>query len=161
MGISKSLEEYIKTMYVLQKQKGDIRVTDIANKMQCTKASVNKSIKILAENGLVNYEVYGKIEITEEGNKTARKVLEAHDILYLFLTELLEINPEQANIEAEKMKKSMDDHTLNKLAKYTQNALGMQNLNCDYDINNERCIDCGRRIKSIHIRNGKDRVENE
>ncbi|WP_455715820.1 metal-dependent transcriptional regulator, partial [Anaerosporobacter sp.] len=111
MGISKSLEEYIKTMYILQSQKGDIRVTDIANKMQCTKASVNKSIKLLAENNLVNYEVYGKIEISEEGYKTARKVLEAHDILYLFLTEILEINHEEANIEAENMKKSMNDHT--------------------------------------------------
>lgn len=158
MGISKSLEEYLKTMYVLQKQKGDIRVTDVADKMQCTKASVNKAIKLLAENNLVNYEVYGKIEITEEGIKTARKVLEAHDIVYLFLTELLEINPEEANIEAEKMKKSMDDHTLNKLAKYTQNTLGMQELECDYDIRNERCINCGRRIKSIHFtkRKGKD-----
>ena len=29
--ISKALEEYLKTMYVLQKQNGNIRVTDIAN----------------------------------------------------------------------------------------------------------------------------------
>ena len=28
--ISKSQEEYLKTMYVLQKQNGNIRVTDIA-----------------------------------------------------------------------------------------------------------------------------------
>ena len=32
--ISKSQEEYLKTMYVLQKQNGNIRVTDIANKMR-------------------------------------------------------------------------------------------------------------------------------
>ena len=31
--ISKSTEEYLKTMYVLMKQKGSIRVTDIAKKM--------------------------------------------------------------------------------------------------------------------------------
>lgn len=151
MRISKSLEEYIKTMYVLQNQKGEIRVTDIAQKMQCTKAGVNKAIKLLAENGLVNYEVYGKIELTDEGTKTARKVLEAYDIVYLFLTELLEIETEEAKIEAEKIKKSMEDHTLNKLAKYVQNTLGIQGLECDYDINNERCLDCGRRKKSIHF----------
>ncbi len=40
--ISKALEEYLKTMYVLQKQNGNIRVTDIANKMNCSKPSVNK-----------------------------------------------------------------------------------------------------------------------
>ena len=60
MEISKSLEEYIKTMYVLQKQKGIIRVTDIAQKMKCTKASVNKAIKQLKEKAYVNYETYGK-----------------------------------------------------------------------------------------------------
>ena len=34
--ISKSLEEYLKTMYVLKKQKGEIRVTDIASKSKWT-----------------------------------------------------------------------------------------------------------------------------
>ena len=34
--ISKALEEYLKTMYVLKKQNGNIRVTDIANKMNCS-----------------------------------------------------------------------------------------------------------------------------
>ncbi len=45
--ISKSQEEYLKTMYVLQKQNGNIRVTDIANKMNCTKPSVNKALNNL------------------------------------------------------------------------------------------------------------------
>lgn len=158
MAVSKSLEEYIKTMYLLLKQKGDIRVTDIAEKMHCTKASVNKAIKILAEHGLVNYEVYGKIELTEEGNKIARKVLEAYDIVYLFLTELLELNAEEASMEAEKIKKSMDDYTVNRLAKYTQNTFGMQDLQCGFDINNEKCLDCGKRINSTHLKTEKGKV---
>lgn len=148
MEISKSLEEYIKTMYVLQKQKGIIRVTDIAQKMKCTKASVNKAIKQLKEKAYVNYETYGKIEITQDGVKLAKKVLEAYDIVYLFLTELLGIEKKEANLEAEKMKQSMEDATLNKLAKYVQNQLGIQTLECNYDINNEKCIECSRRIKA-------------
>ena len=59
--ISKSLEEYLKTMYILKNQTGNIRVTDIAEKMNCTKASVNKAVKNLKENGLINYETYGTI----------------------------------------------------------------------------------------------------
>ena len=65
--ISKSLEEYLKTIYVPKKQDGNVRVTDIANKMNCTKASVNKAINNLKDNNLVNYESYGKIELTKEG----------------------------------------------------------------------------------------------
>ena len=56
--ISKALEEYLKTMYILKKQTGNIRVTDVANKMNCTKPSVNKALYNLKANGLVNYEAY-------------------------------------------------------------------------------------------------------
>ena len=44
--ISKSLEEYLKTIYIIQKHGEQPRVTEIAEKMNCTKASVNKSLKI-------------------------------------------------------------------------------------------------------------------
>ena len=71
--ISKALEEYLKTMYILKKQNDNIRVTDIANKMNCTKPSVNKAINNLKNDGLVNYESYGKIELTEEGEELAKK----------------------------------------------------------------------------------------
>lgn len=64
--ISKALEEYLKTMYVLQKQNGNIRVTDIAEKMNCSKPSVNKAIRNLKNENLVNYESYGTIELTNE-----------------------------------------------------------------------------------------------
>ena len=65
--ISKSLEEYLKTMYVLNKQNGNIRVTDIANKMDCSKPSVNKALNNLKEEKLINYETYGTIELTQQG----------------------------------------------------------------------------------------------
>ncbi len=64
--ISKSGEEYLKTMYILKKQNGNIRVTDIANKMNCTKPSVNKAINNLKNHDLVIYESYGEIELTEK-----------------------------------------------------------------------------------------------
>ena len=48
--ISKSLEEYLKIMYILKKQNGYLRVTDIAEKMGCSKPSVNKAINNLKGN---------------------------------------------------------------------------------------------------------------
>ena len=73
--VSKSLEEYLKTIYIIQKQRKMPRVTDIATKMQCSKPSVNKSLKILKEENLVNYEPYGRIELTQEGKRLAKKIL--------------------------------------------------------------------------------------
>ncbi len=71
--ISKSLEEYLKTMYILKKQNGNIRVTDIANKMDCTKPSVNKAIYNLKDEGLLNYESYGTIELTKERRRPCKE----------------------------------------------------------------------------------------
>ena len=145
--ISKSLEEYLKTMYVLNKQNGKIRVTDIAKKMNCTKPSVNKAIYNLKDNGLLNYESYGTIELTEEGENLAKKILEAYDIIYLFLKDVLNLESKEAQEEAEKIKSAITDETINKLAKYVHNVLGLSNLNCNYDINQEKCRSCIKRTK--------------
>lgn len=50
--ISKSQEEYLKTIYVLKKQVNTVRVTDIAEKMHCSKPSVNKALHSLKDNRL-------------------------------------------------------------------------------------------------------------
>ena len=145
--ISKSLEEYLKTMYVLKIQNGNIRVTDIAEKMNCTKASVNKAVYNLKDNKLLNYESYGTIELTENGENLAKKILEAYDIVYVFFKEVLNLEDEQAKSEAEKVKSALTDETINKLAKYVHKVLGLNNLDCDYDINKERCRCCARRTR--------------
>ena len=147
--ISKSLEEYLKTMYLLKKQNGNIRVTDIANKMNCTKPSVNKALYNLKDNGLVNYESYGTIELTEQGENLAKKILEAYDIVYLFLKDVLNLEAEKAEKEAEKIKTATTDDTINKLAKYVHEVLGLSNLNCNYDINQEKCRSCAKRMSTL------------
>lgn len=149
--ISKSLEEYLKTIYIINKQNGKVRVTDIANKMNCTKPSVNKAINNLKENNLLNYESYGEIELTKEGEDLAKKILEAYDIVFVFLKDVLNLEEEEAKIEAESIKSSLTDNTINKLAKYVHSELGLNNLNCNYDINNEKCRSCIRRTSKEQI----------
>ena len=145
--ISKSLEEYLKTMYILKKQNGNIRVTDVAQKMNCSKPSVNKALNNLKEAELVNYETYGTIELTKQGKDLAKKVIEAYDIVYLFLKDVLNVDEAHAEKEAEKIKTSITDDTLNKLAKYVHKVLGLSNLNCNYDINKEKCRCCSKRTR--------------
>ena len=69
MELTNPLEEYLKTMYVLQNTEGQIRVTDIARKLDCTKPSVNRALNTLKSNGLVHYEAYGKIALTRRRNQ--------------------------------------------------------------------------------------------
>ena len=147
--ISSSLEEYLKTIYVLKKQGQDIKVTTIANRMNCTKPSVNKAIKNLKVNEMLEYEAYGEIRLTNKGEALAKKVLEAYDIVYVFLTEILEIPKEEAKEEAIRLKAVMNDNTLNMLTKYVYKILGVYNLDCNYDINEENCRCCNRKILNL------------
>ncbi len=152
--VSKSLEEYLKTMYILKKQNGDIRVTDVANKMNCSKPSVNKAINNLKENELLNYETYGNIELTKKGEELAKKILEAYDIVYVFLKDVLELDENEAESEAEKIKLTVSDNTLNHLARYVHKVLDFNKLDCGYDINKEKCRSCSR--NSLRGHSNKD-----
>lgn len=156
--ISKSQEEYLKTMYILNIKNKEIRVTDVATTMNCSKASVSKTINNLKESGLVNYETYGKIELTEEGENLAKKILAAYDIVYIFLKDVLEIDEKIAKNQAERIKMAMEDNTLNKLTKYVHKVLNLNSLECNYDIAKERCRNCKRNNINI-IFSKKDRPQ--
>ncbi len=75
----------------------------------------------------------------------AKKIIEAYDIVYLFLKDVLALEKDKASKEAEKIKLVMTDETTNKLAKYVHKVLDLNDLNCDYDINKEKCRSCTRR----------------
>lgn len=134
-------------MYVLLRNNGEIRVTDISNKMGVSKASVNKAVKNLNEEGFVEYETYGDIKLTNQGEELAKKLLEAYDIGVLFFKDVLGLNEEQAKINAESLKSSISDEAFNSLAKYVHKVLNLKDLECNYNINNEMCRSCIKRKK--------------
>lgn len=88
-----------------------------------------------------------RLNLQMNGKHLARKILEKYDIVYLFLKEVLNIKGENARTEADKIKLAMNDDTINSLAKFVHNELGLYSLDCDYDINKDKCIDCVRRTK--------------
>lgn len=146
MELSNSQEEYLKAMYLLKSTNNEIKVTSIANKLNKTKASVNNAINTLKTEGLVNYVPYGHIELTEAGEMEALKIIEANDIINLFLTEVIGATKENAEKEAVKVKTVLSSDTINKIARYTHKVLGLSSLDCGYDIDNEKCVKCIKRV---------------
>lgn len=142
MKLTDSQEEYLKTIYMLEKSKPKIRVTDIANRLKITKPSVNKAIKNLKDLGLICYEAYGDISLTYEAEEKAKQIIKRQDILEMFLVEVLEINRKQASEEAKAMKHAISETTIQKLDQYITQALNLEELECGYDSNNEKCRKC-------------------
>ena len=86
-----------------------------------------------------------QLSLRKSGEALAKKILEVYDIVYLFLKEVLNLDEEEAKEEAEKIKLAINDNTINSLAKYVHKVLDMSDLDCDYDINKEKCRSCLRR----------------
>lgn len=144
MKLTNSQEEYLKTIYLLEKNNKKVRVTDIAKKLKITKPSVNKGINLLKELGLINYEAYKDILLTDKGKELAVKIIKRQDILEMFLVNVLEIERKQAVEEAKALKHAISEETAIKLNKYITEVLNLEELECGYDINNEKCRNCLR-----------------
>ena len=149
MKLTNSQEEYLKTIYLLQKNNEKIRVTDIANKLKITKPSVNKAINLLKELELINYETYGDISLTEKAQEIAKNIIKRQDIIEMFLVHILELDHKKAVEEAKKMKHAISEETTKKLEKYITEILNLEDLDCGYDVSNEKCRKCIR----ITVRN--------
>ena len=136
-----SQEDYLKTIYILILHKNEARVTDIADYLQVSKASVNRALKSLKEIDLVDYEAYGEIKLTEIG-KEATNVIKKHNVLKAFLIQILNVDSKTAEEEAKKMKHAISEDTVNKFSEYIKSIIKVDELKCNYSPENERCQNC-------------------
>ena len=65
--LSESVENYLEAIYKIYLQKKPIRVKTISALTNVSMPSVNAAVRNMAEKGLVTFERYGNIELTEEG----------------------------------------------------------------------------------------------
>lgn len=86
-----------------------------------------------------------QLSLQKSGEELAKKIIEKYDIVYLFLKDVLNLEKDDADSEAEKIKLAITDNTINKLAKYVHRVLNLNELDCDYDVNKEKCRVCARR----------------
>lgn len=117
-----SLEDYLEAVYLIEKKKGEVRITDIALFMNLSKPSVNKAVSTLKENGLLEHEKYGAIKLTESGTNLAKEIYFRHETLTKFFIETLGIEPEIAEDEACKIEHIISRQTLSKLVDYMKNC---------------------------------------
>jgi Mn-dependent DtxR family transcriptional regulator len=126
--LTSSLEDYLESIYFLESQNKEVRVTDIAIEMELSKPSVNRAINTLKNAGLVNHEHYGMLSLTDEGRKIAKNVAERHILLKHFLIDLLKIDEQIAEKEACAMEHSVSQHTMEKLYDYLKTIIDVKNL---------------------------------
>ncbi|WP_048055427.1 metal-dependent transcriptional regulator [Pyrococcus sp. NA2] len=120
MVISKREEEYLEVMYLLQKNKGVIRVKDIAKILKVKPPSVVDALKKLSKKGLIEYEKYDRITLTPEGKRIAESTYSKHVLLTEFFVNVLGIPPEIAEEDACQFEHYVSEVTVKRIREFIE-----------------------------------------
>jgi len=109
------MEDYLETIFNLEIDKKVVRVKDIAGRLKVKMPSVTSMLKTLSERGLVNYEKYEYVFLTDAGIAIGKEINRRHAILFKFLTDILHVDPAKAGDEACKMEHVLSPDTMDRL----------------------------------------------
>lgn len=109
------MEDYLETIFNLEIDKKVVRVKDIAGRLKVKMPSVTSMLKTLSERGLVNYEKYEYVFLTDAGIAIGKEINRRHAILFQFLTDILHVDPAIAGDEACKMEHVLSPDTMDRL----------------------------------------------
>ncbi len=84
--LTPALEDYLEMIYRNSLNQNYIRINILAQMLNVKDSSASKMVKRLGELGLVNYEKYGIVTLTDEGKKIGELLLNRHNIVEKFLS---------------------------------------------------------------------------
>jgi len=113
---SQAEENYLKTIYALEKEYGnEVSTNLIAGKIKTKASSVTDMLKKLANKELVIYKKYQGVYLTELGNLSALKVIRKHRLWECFLVQKLQFNWDEVHDIAEQLEHVKSELLINKL----------------------------------------------
>lgn len=87
MKQKKSVEDYLKTIYILSREK-EVHGADIAGELKVSRPTVSVALKALAEEGYIFVDEAHEVHLTEKGQRIAEETYERHDTFRRLLTGL-------------------------------------------------------------------------
>ncbi len=118
--LSSNLEDYLEAIYVLEGTSRVARAKDIADRLEVSRASVTGALKALAEKGLINYEPYSYVTLTEAGKTIAQEIDRRHHILRDFFQQFLQLDPQAADANACRMEHGIDAEAMERLVRFLE-----------------------------------------
>ena len=118
--LTSTMEDYLEAIFDLDQDKKVVRVRDIARKLDVKMPTVSSMLKTLNSRGLVTYEKYEYVELTDTGADVGREMRRRHEVLFKFLTDILKIDHKIADGEACKMEHTLSVATLESLTDFME-----------------------------------------
>lgn len=114
--LSRSVEDYLKTIYRLSERGGHALTSEIAERMDLTPASVTGMVKKLAESGHLEHVPYHGVRLTSPGRRAALAVMRRHRILETYLITKLGYDWASVHEEAERLEHAVSDDLIDRMA---------------------------------------------
>lgn len=112
---SNEREDYLINILRLSDGKTTVRTSDLADYMNIRPSSVTGMLKILKKEGLINYEKYKGISLTEEGERKARDLRRKHHIAERFFIDVLSMDHAAAHEQAHAAEHHLSEESANKM----------------------------------------------
>jgi DtxR family Mn-dependent transcriptional regulator len=113
---SQAEENYLKTIYVLEKEfSNGVSTNLIASKIKTKASSVTDMLKKLDAKDLVVYKKYQGVYLTEHGKLSALKVIRKHRLWECFLVQKLHFKWDEVHDIAEQLEHVKSEELINKL----------------------------------------------
>lgn len=125
-NLTACMEDYVEMIFRLSQNSGYTRVHELASSLNIQPPSATKMVQKLSELGLLKYEKYGTIELTNKGEQIGKALLERHNIIQDFLS-IIGIDKNLLD-ETEKIEHTINANTL----KHLKIFIGFLKLNTDF-----------------------------
>jgi DtxR family Mn-dependent transcriptional regulator len=119
MLASQTVENYLKAIYqaqvALRDSKELVPMGHLSSALGVVPGTATTMVKALAESGLVRYEPYSGVRLTEAGERLAARVLRRHRLIELFLVQVMGMSWTEVHEEAEQLEHAVSDRVIERI----------------------------------------------
>jgi DtxR family transcriptional regulator, Mn-dependent transcriptional regulator len=112
-----TVEDYLKCILIAEHRAPGTLVStgQIAVALSVAPGTVTGMVKTLADSGLVTYEPYSGVRLTDHGRQLAGHVLRRHRLVELFLVQVMGMDWSEVHAEAELLEHAVSDRLIERM----------------------------------------------
>lgn len=126
--MQESGQNYLETIYLLQREKGIVRSVDVARALSFSKPSVSRAMGKLKAEGLLEDIPGTRLILTKEGTRIAEGLVDRQETITQFLRMTADVDPETAEKDARKMMHFLSENTMKGIKSFIRQVEELQDF---------------------------------
>jgi len=115
-SITRSVEDYLKAIFLLEAKGQPATTSDIALQLELSAPSVSGMIKRLSDQGLIEHSPYKGVVLAATGRRVALRMLRRHRIIEAYLVGFLGYSWDTVHDEAERLEHAVSEMLIERMA---------------------------------------------